>query len=445
MGATYRQVFGILLALAVAVCSLYPPVRTILSLPDSQKIVVGEKLTLPLQVPARLRDALEISVRGPLRTVFSPPSDQPVTVDQNESRCDILALRPGQADVELKLGNIPLKSIKVESLAPRRLVPGGHSIGVLLKSKGIMVVGYAPVLDQSGEKDYPAKEEGVEIGDVIIAVNGRTVYTENELAGLIDQAGRENRPLNLTLKRGNNQVKVEVSPSFCSETNRYRIGLYVRDGVAGVGTLSFWDPLTGRYAALGHIIADVDTRKGIDVRQGKIVSASVQTIRPAQPGRPGEKIGLFDPESPLTGDIEKNTFVGVFGTTEQEVKNSLFAYPLEVGYAHQVREGKASILTVINGNEIESFDVNIEKVYPSRQSGKGMVIRIVDRRLLSVTGGIVQGMSGSPIIQDNRIVGVVTHVFLNDPQRGYGTFMDNMLRELENMQARPRNFRQNAS
>jgi len=367
-----------------------------------------------------------------------------VTVDQEETSYDILALRPGQADVELKLGNIPLKSIKVESLAPRRLVPGGHSIGVLLKSRGIMVVGYAPVLDQSGEKDYPAKEEGVEIGDVIIAVNGRAVYTETELAELIDQAGKENQPLNLTLKRGENQVKVEVSPSFCSETNRYRIGLYVRDGVAGVGTLSFWDPLTGRYAALGHIIADVDTRKGIDVRQGKIVGASVQTIRPAQPGRPGEKIGLFDPESLLTGDIEKNTFAGVFGTT-QEVKNPLFAYPLEVGYAHQVREGKASILTVINGNEIESFDISIEKVYPSRQNGKGMVIRITDPRLLSVTGGIVQGMSGSPIIQDNRIVGVVTHVFLNDPQRGYGTFMDSMLKELESMGSGLKNFRQNAS
>ncbi|HOV42503.1 MAG TPA: SpoIVB peptidase [Syntrophothermus lipocalidus] len=444
MSPTYRQVCGILLALAVAVCSLYPPVRTILSLPDSQSIVVGEKLTLPLQVPARLRSAFEVSVRGPSRTVFSPPSDQPVTVDQEETSYDILALRPGQADVELKLGNIPLKSIKVESLAPRRLVPGGHSIGVLLKSRGIMVVGYAPVLDQSGEKDYPAKEEGVEIGDVIIAVNGRAVYTETELAELIDQAGKENQPLNLTLKRGENQVKVEVSPSFCSETNRYRIGLYVRDGVAGVGTLSFWDPLTGRYAALGHIIADVDTRKGIDVRQGKIVGASVQTIRPAQPGRPGEKIGLFDPESLLTGDIEKNTFAGVFGTT-QEVKNPLFAYPLEVGYAHQVREGKASILTVINGNEIESFDISIEKVYTSRQNGKGMVIRITDPRLLSVTGGIVQGMSGSPIIQDNRIVGVVTHVFLNDPQRGYGTFMDSMLKELESMGSGLKNFRQNAS
>ena len=445
MKAVYRQVVGILLSLAVAVGSVYPPVRTILTLPRSQSMVVGEKLTLSLRLPARLRSMLDVTVHGPSRAVFSPPSFQPVAVDREENRYDILALRPGEADIELRLGSIPLKSIRVESLPPRRLVPGGHSIGVILKSRGIMVVGYAPVLDEQGEKNYPAKEQGVQIGDVITAVNGQAVHTETELALLVDRAGKENRPLDLVLKRGNNQVGIEVFPVFCSETNRYRIGLYVRDGVAGVGTLSFWDPATRRYAALGHVIADADTKKGIDVRQGKIVSASIQAIRPAQPGRPGEKIGLFDPQSPLTGDIEKNTCAGIFGATEKEVTNPLFTYPLEVGYAHQVREGRASILTVINGNEIESFDINIDKVYPGRHNGKGMVIRIIDSRLLSVTGGIVQGMSGSPIIQNNRIVGVVTHVFLNDPKRGYGMFMDGMLRELEDTEGGLRNFRQNAS
>ncbi len=444
MNAGYRQVVGILLSLLVAVASVYPPIRTILVLPQSQTIVVGEKLTVSIQMPARLRSVFDVTVRGPSRTVFSPPLSQPVVVDREENRYDILALRPGEADVQLKLGNIPLRSIKVESMPARRLVPGGHSIGVVLKSRGIMVVGYAPVLDEHGEKNYPAKRQGVQIGDVITAVNGQTVHTETELAMLVDRAGKAKDPISLTIKRGSSRVAVEVFPVFCSETNRYRIGLYVRDGVAGVGTLSFWDPATKRYAALGHVIADADTRKGIDVRQGKIVSASIQTIRPAQPGRPGEKIGLFDPESPLRGDIGKNTCSGIFGTTEGEVTNPLFSYPLEVGYAHQVREGKASILTVINGSEIESFDINIDKVYPGRRNGKGMVIRVVDSRLLSVTGGIVQGMSGSPVIQNNRIVGVVTHVFLNDPKRGYGMFMDGMLEEMDAIEE-ARNFRQNAS
>ena len=213
---------------------------------------------------------------------------------------------------------------------------------------------------------------------------------------------------------------------------RYRIGLYVRDGVVGVGTLTFWDPQTREYAALGHIIIDADTRQDIKVLSGQIVSASVQSIKPGRPGRPGEKIGVFDSDGTIRGNIIKNTGYGIFGRIDEEISNPLHRYSMEVGYAHQVKKGKAQIYTVINGNDIEAFDIIIEKVYPERQNGKGMVIRVTDQRLLNVTGGIIQGMSGSPIVQNNRIVGAVTHVFLNDPQRGYGVFMDNMLSETAN-------------
>ncbi|NLU50500.1 MAG: SpoIVB peptidase [Syntrophomonadaceae bacterium] len=445
MRSSFHQGLGILLAATVIVLSLSTPVRSILCLPDSQKMVVGEKTSLSLTLPKKLAERMEVSVLSS-PSVFSSPADQPVVVNRDDSGYDIRALKPGRADVQLKLlGYIPLKSIAVESVPPRRVVVGGHSIGVLLKSRGIMVVGYAPVISANGEKSYPAKQQGIEIGDLILKVNGRTVYTENELAGIIDGAGRKRTPVEVTLKKEREIRTMKMLPTFCPETQRYRIGLYVRDGVAGVGTLSFWEPQTGRYAALGHIIVDADTKKGIDVRRGRIVSALIQTIRPARPGRPGEKIGIFDPEGVVTGTITRNTFSGIYGKFEQKVDNLLYPYPLEVAYAHQVQKGKAQILTVINGSQIESFDIEVDKVYPHRQNGKGMIIHVTDPRLLSVTGGIIQGMSGSPIIQNGKIIGVVTHVFLNDPERGYGIFMDSMLREMDEVENYPSKYRQIAS
>jgi SpoIVB peptidase. Serine peptidase. MEROPS family S55 len=198
-----------------------------------------------------------------------------------------------------------------------------------------------------------------------------------------------------------------------------------------VGTLSFWDPESKGFGALGHIILDADTKQGIDVLQGKIVSASIQSIKPGTPGHPGEKIGIFNAQGAIEGSIAKNSYYGIYGQTTRDIKNPLVESSLEVAYAHQVQLGAAQIYTVINGEEIEKFDIYIEKLYPVGDSGKGMVIRISDPRLLNMTGGIIQGMSGSPIIQDSRIVGAITHVFLNDPSRGYGIYMDQMLSELQ--------------
>jgi len=400
----------------------------VLTLPENQKLVVGESSQIILEMPDILKDYVQMQVAGGSSIVFAVPTDPPVAVNRQSNGYEIVALKPGKVDVTVKLlGYIPVKSMAVEAIAPRRVVVGGHSIGVMLQSRGVMVVGFAPVVDNSGEKVYPARDEGMQIGDLILKVDGQGVSTENDLARIIDNHGEEE--MVLTVQRREEVFEVPVEGYYCPETQRYRIGLYVRDGVVGVGTLTFWDPQTRQYAALGHVIIDADTRQGIQVLSGQIVSASVQTIKPGRPGRPGEKIGIFNSEGNIKGNITKNTSFGIFGLTDDEISNPLHRYSMEVGYAHQVKKGKAQIYTVINGEDIEAFDVVIEKVYPERQNGKGMVIRVTDERLLNVTGGIIQGMSGSPIIQNNRIIGAVTHVFLNDPQRGYGVFMDNMLSE----------------
>ena len=425
----FRPAMGIILSLLFIALCFSPQARVILNLPQQQKMVVGETNTISMQLPGSLESRLQLEIFNPSRSVFASPEDPAVVVSKNGSGYEITALKPGKASLKIKLlGYIPLKSMAIESIPPRRVVVGGHSIGVLLQSRGIMVVGFAPIVNSQGQKLYPAREQGVEIGDLILKVNNQDVSTETDLAQIID-IGKDSE-LVLNIKRKERIIDLTIKPAYCAETQRFRVGLFVRDGVVGVGTMTFWDPETKQYAALGHVIMDADTKQGIDVLKGRIVSASIQTIKPGKPGRPGEKIGVFQGESTLQGSISKNSEAGIFGVTEDKIENPAAVHNMEVGYAHQAHTGPARIYTVVNGTSIEEFEVTIEKVYPERKNGKGMVVRIDDPRLLSITGGIVQGMSGSPIVQDGRLIGAVTHVFLNDPQRGYGIFMDNILSEM---------------
>ncbi len=424
-----RVYTGIIISLLFLLLCFSSQGRLILSLPDNHRMVVGERNTIDINLPGQLETQFEIHIPGASQSVLASPQNAPVSITKSDTGYEIAALKPGKVQLQLKLlGYIPLKSIAIETIAPKRVIPGGHSIGVLLQSKGIMVVGFAPVVRDNGDKAYPARDNGIQIGDLILAVNGQEVKNETDLAQIVDSS--QNQGLELRIKRREKYLTVPVNAQLCPETQRYRIGLYVRDGVVGVGTLTFWDPNTWNYAALGHIILDADTRQGIDVLKGKIISASIQTIKAGKPGKPGEKIGVFDNSGKIEGSIDKNGTFGIYGKTHTELSNQLTDYPLEVGYAHQVRTGAAEIYTVVNGTAIEKFNIEIEKVYPERKNGKGMVIKVTDPRLLSLTGGIIQGMSGSPIIQDSKIVGAVTHVFLNDPQHGYGIFMDQILSDI---------------
>lgn len=425
----YRPYIGVVLVIFIVSFCMTPQAKNVLSLPQYQKMVVGESRNIILSLPDILAQEINLEIKSSASSVLALPYDPPVTVNREANGFKIIALKPGKTEMQLKLwGSIPLRSIEVESISNQRVVVGGHSIGVLLQSKGIMVVGFAPIISTEGEKVYPARDHGIQIGDLIMKADNKKIQSENDLAGIIDE-NREKK-VTLEIKRSEKEITIPVPTAYCAETNRYRIGLYVRDGITGVGTLTFWDPKTRYYAALGHIIIDADTKKGIDVLQGKIVSASIQTVKAGQPGKPGEKIGVFNDESNLSGNILKNSYNGIYGQTDKDVVNPKIKYTMEVGYAHQVAAGKAEIFTVVNGDEIEKFAVDIEKIYPGRENGKGMIIKVTDPRLLNLTGGIIQGMSGSPIIQNNRVIGAVTHVFLNDPTRGYGIFMDNMLSEM---------------
>ena len=307
------------------------------------------------------------------------------------------------------------------------VMAGGQSLGIVLKSEGAIVVGFTPVRTPDGQEFYPAKEAGVAIEDMLIAINDQQVSYNQEVADLIDELGRNGEKIELTLRRDGALKKLEVEPVLCAESGTWRIGLYIRDANAGIGTLTFYDPATGAYGALGHRVED-NSEEGSEIL-GRVLAAQVQYIQNSVDGEPGEKVGVFDSDS-LNGSINKNCDLGIYGLLDQPINNELYPNMLPVAEADEVKPGRAVMLTVLEGEKLEEFEIEITRVSPQKHAAdKGMVIKITDERLLAKAGGIVQGMSGSPIIQDGKLVGAVTHVFVNDASSGYACFAEWMLEE----------------
>lgn len=418
-GINRRSAFGLLLAVLIVAFCLSPQFRTVYEMPPHLRIIEGEPSVFTVTFPWTMTVDHDqtVRVRAPREGFAQPVSLEPV--------------RLGQATVEFRLlGLIPVRTVQVDVLPPVKLVPGGHSIGVVLRSQGVIIVGHSPVTGPDGQTRSPAKEAGVTVGDVILSINGVPVQSDVQVAEIIDAGGQAGRPADMLLKRGESRLNMTVPPLFCQETRRYRIGLFVRDSAAGVGTLTFYEPASGTYGALGHVITDSDTNQPIDCNQGKIVMATVSGIQHGRRGQPGEKIGVFIEEDQVLGSIEKNTPFGIYGHLSAHPPHNLYAAGIPVASMSQARLGPAEILTVVDGQQIEKFAIEIQRInLQETPEGKGLVIKITDPRLIELTGGIVQGMSGSPILQNGKIIGAVTHVFVHDPTRGYGCFVDWMLME----------------
>lgn len=415
-----RKAIGlILIALIVSGC-FTTEVQSLFSVPAQQRLAVGDKIDLAASFPRHLLNNLQLHVDQKKSSVL-----------KFNSLGIPVASGPGKANLQLKLfGLIPIKNMEVQVIPQIKLVPGGQSIGVLLHAEGVMIVGQSIVQDLNGNKYNPAKDAGILNGDVILRINGKTVSSDDQVAKIVNDAGRKGYEVNLAIKRKGKIMNKKVRPILCKETRRYRIGLYIRDSAAGVGTLTFYDPESKKYGALGHIITDADTNQPIDVSEGKIVRSSVQGIQASKKGVPGEKIGMFIDDRKFVGNIEKNTKLGIYGKINANPEGELNQTALPIALADQIKSGPAKILTVLDGERIDEFEIEIKRVLPQKEpDSKGLVIEITDPRLLKRTGGIIQGMSGSPIIQNGRLIGAVTHVFINDPTRGYGCLIEWMLQE----------------
>ncbi|MBS6502676.1 MULTISPECIES: SpoIVB peptidase [Clostridium] len=324
------------------------------------------------------------------------------------------------------LGLIPVKSVAVSKVNDLEVYPGGTSVGIKLSTKGVLVVGHSDIESVEGKVESPAKNSGIELGDVLIKINGEEIQSSKDLSKKIKNL--DNSKINVDYIRNGNIENKEIDLE--KENNEYKLGLWVRDSTAGIGTLTFYDKNTSIFGALGHPITDGDTNKPFIVRNGDLLNSSVISVRKGEKGSPGELKGLFVNEKESLATIEKNTEAGIFGEASADLVNPTFNKPLKVGFRNEIKEGAAKIITTIDENGPKMYDIEIVKLLPQEEPGpKSMVIKVTDEELLEKTGGIVQGMSGSPIIQDNKLVGAVTHVLINKPDVGYGIYIEWMLKD----------------
>lgn len=301
------------------------------------------------------------------------------------------------------------------------IIAGGQNIGIELKSNGVLIVGTYKI----GEND-PAKKANLQKGDKITHINGKEVHSIEEMLNVLELSPAKDE-IKITYQRAEETKETTLQLIQDSESI-YKTGLYVKDSINGIGTLTFIDPKTKLYGALGHEIIESTTGQKIEIKDGKIYHSTVTWINPSDRGNPGEKNAKYN-ISEVYGNIKENTKSGIFGIYTDELPNGK---QYKVSNKKDITLGDASILTVISGNNVEEFKINILKVMQNEKSKKNILFEVTDERLLESAGGIVQGMSGSPIIQNNMIIGAVTHVVVDDCRKGYGIFIENMLEEAEN-------------
>ena len=306
-----------------------------------------------------------------------------------------------------------------QSHAGRVIMPGGAAVGVAMTTRGVLVVGLG---------EGPGMQAGLRAGDLLLSVNGVPLDSAETLTTAVNAA--QGQPLTLRVDRDGRERTVQVQPRYDESAQNWRLGLWVRDSTAGVGTLTYYDAANGTYGALGHAITDSDTGNVLPVSQGELMQAEIVDVKKGQRGTPGELRGSFLREQKTLGTVEKNTIYGIFGHMDSAWTNPLYPGGLPVGDRTQVHTGAASILSTVSGTQIQEYSIEITQVQRQNSPApKSLVLRVTDPRLLDTTGGIVQGMSGSPILQDGKIIAAVTHVLVSDPTQGYGVFIDWMLED----------------
>jgi len=300
-------------------------------------------------------------------------------------------------------------SVQALAAAPGSVIPGGSTIGIKLYAKGLVIT--------ETENNMPAKQAGLRQGDTILEADGEELDSLEELREIV----RTGRPLSLTVLRDGKEAEFLVSPGRTS--NGYRLGASLRDSIAGIGTVTFYDPETHVFGALGHGVNEPGQTELLPMASGFLVKSSVASVKKGARGAPGALEGEFDVTG-TTGTVLQNSEQGLFGVVKQVPEEKR----VPVARAEEARTGEAEILANVEGSGIERYAVRIDRIYPGAQSGRNLLLTVTDKRLIERTGGIVQGMSGSPILQNGKLIGAVTHVLVGDPTRGYGIFAETMMK-----------------
>ena len=399
---------------------IYVYVCNITLLPNSVIIFEGEELNLKTVVGLKIKRA-----NG---------TNMPVIQASNlgESEQSSKYETAGTFELNLNLfGTIPVKEIDVNVITKTKVVPMGNLIGAKLYTSGVLVVGMSEIQGDDQQKHKPYEGSGIEEGDMIVEMDSKKIANTDELVETVNSS--KGKVIQIKYVRNDETITTSIQP-IKSEDNEYKLGLWVRDAAAGVGTLTFYEPSTGKFAALGHGIVDVDTGDIINIANGELVTSNLVAIKKGEKGTPGEIKGSID-SGVTIGNISKNTNFGVFGLVSN--KNNLNlngAKEYEVALRSEIQTGEAEIICELENEKKEQYKIEISKIYTSNNyDNKSMMIKITDERLLQKTGGIIQGMSGSPIIQNGKFVGAITNVLVSDPTTGYAIFGDLMVKQMKSV------------
>ena len=407
MKQTVRHGLGIALSAMAFLCNYSPWVREAASLPDALTLTSGQKFVVQTGLPM-----LAASDGGAVSVLAS-----------QDERVTISAEAGGQTSVTFSLlGLIPVHETRVNVVEERTLIPGGQAVGVALKTRGVLVVSDA------------AKGRALRAGDVILSADGKNVESTKALSEQVGTAQTDT--VRLEVLRGGQTITVDAQAEPDPSDGRRKLGVWVRDSTAGVGTLTYIDPANQAYGALGHAIVDADTGRLLAAREGAILHASIVGVTKGQSGKVGELKGNFLKAGEQIGSLMENCEYGIYGVLDDMPENLLYPQGLRAGARSAVHTGTASIIATVDADGPQEYGVEIVRCFAqSEPSQKGMILRVTDERLLEKTGGIVQGMSGSPILQDGRIIGAVTHVYLSDATQGYGMYIEWMLEKSDAMDA----------
>lgn len=317
---------------------------------------------------------------------------------------------------------ISLGAANAQAYSADYLVPLGNAVGINLQSEGVMIVGVPEILSD-GQSVSPALDAGLSAGDIITKLGSQQISTNDDLKSAI--AKLDGTQIAVTVTRAGNTVQLKLTPHK-TQDGHCELGLWMRDGIAGIGTLTFYDPETGIFGALGHSVNDLESGGIIPLRTGSVTRSVVTEVVQGKAGLPGQLHGTFNSSS-ILGTLSINSASGIFGNmTASDITAENKALP--VAKDSEIKTGPAVIMSNVSGTDVKEYDIEITRIYTGAEAiGRSVMISITDEELLEQTGGIVQGMSGSPIIQNGKLIGAVTHVLINDPTRGYGISIANML------------------
>lgn len=417
----YRKFLWKLLFGGIAFTFIYSYICIRNTIPDEINLVAGSEQELDLKIPFHVEGEIQVPV-------VEASGGREEALQENVhfnlgNSCKVITGESGNYQMRCSLlGIFHLKDVDINVIQQKKLIPVGQPIGIYMKTEGVMVIGTGEVKGMDGMSYEPAYNL-VRSGDYIEQVNGETVYNKRELVEKVNDAGDE---AILTLRRNGEHIKVKVK---CIKTSgdEQKMGVWVRDNTQGIGTVTYVDE-NGRFGALGHGINDVDTGKLMELEEGSLYTTEIMSVMKGSAGNPGALEGViyYDSESER-GTITENTECGIFGQANEAFLQETQGEALPICLKQEIQKGKAYIRCTVDGIT-DNFEVEIMEVRLNEaEINKGIVLRVTDERLLAITGGIVQGMSGSPIIQNGKIVGAVTHVFVQDSAMGYGIFIENML------------------